>query len=319
MNRRRGFTLVELLVVIAIIGILVALLLPAVQAAREAARRTQCTNKLKQISLGVHNFVDRAKDKMPPAWSPDSGGGTLGTNYDGMTGKIAVAGGASGTFHFFLLPFIEQQPLYNLANGNANQSTVYATIVDAYICPSDTTNPSFMQRYGYASANYACNLMAFAPDLGTRNLGVTVSPFPASQATCRMSGLSDGTSNIVILAERYRRCIPSWGGETAPAWALHPAYVGHAWDTPAFGYAEMGHGHDPDFTTTQQVPAAIPFQTAPNPTAANWYVTQGGHPGVMNCGIGDGSTRAVSSMINYITWGNACRPQDGAVLGSDWN
>jgi prepilin-type N-terminal cleavage/methylation domain-containing protein/prepilin-type processing-associated H-X9-DG protein len=119
-RHRRAFTLVELLVVIAIIGILVALLLPAVQAAREAARRMQCLNNLKQIGLAMHNYHD-TKQTLPFA-----------CGYTAQT----------GTWVAFLHPFMEQQNLYNAFNFNlklvdsANAPAV-KTIVPTYICPSD--------------------------------------------------------------------------------------------------------------------------------------------------------------------------------------
>ena len=137
MDRRRGFTLVELLVVIAIIGILVALLLPAVQAAREAARRMQCTNNLKQLGLAVHNYHDTYKRL------PARAGGTQGpTNLDNQ-------GWLSGWI--VLLPFYEQTPMYDritagdLANGippwgpptgNAWAAWMYRPGVP--MCPSDS-------------------------------------------------------------------------------------------------------------------------------------------------------------------------------------
>ena len=92
-GRTRGFTLVELLVVIAIIGILVALLLPAIQAAREAARRTQCTNNLKQINLGLNNYHDTFRIFPPGAW-----------NYANRGNGLA--------WTVFILPFLEQQTVY---------------------------------------------------------------------------------------------------------------------------------------------------------------------------------------------------------------
>src|SRR5207302_8420088 len=143
---------------------------------------------------------------IPPAWSPDSGGGTFGTT-------AAVAGaGISGTIHFFLLPYIEQGPLYNKFNPPvANQPTVYTTIVKTVICPSDTTYPGNIGRYGYASTNYAANLKVFNPK-GKLTIA---------------NSMPDGTANTVIWTERFKQCTPSWGGQTDPQWAMHPAYVGH--------------------------------------------------------------------------------------------
>ncbi len=120
----RGFTLIELLVVIAIIGVLIALLLPAVQAAREAARRSQCTNNMKQLGLAVQNYND--VNGMIPPTSNNSG------NDFSMKGRI--------------LPFMEQMPLYNALNhsysyGAAQNFTVRCTIINAYLCPSDANVP----------------------------------------------------------------------------------------------------------------------------------------------------------------------------------
>ncbi len=103
---QKAFTLVELLVVIAIIGILVGLLLPAVQAAREAARRMQCSNNLKQIGLAIHNY-ELANKRIPPGavWN----GGTVDVTFGRFVGPI----NERGSCHAFMLPFLEQQALYN--------------------------------------------------------------------------------------------------------------------------------------------------------------------------------------------------------------
>src|ERR1700676_3675916 len=97
--RSLAFTLIELLVVIAIIGILIALLLPAVQKIREAAARMQCSNNLHQLGLATHNYHD-TYSHVPAAWTPDSGAGTLGSNFG--------AGQPYQTIYFGLLPYIEQ-------------------------------------------------------------------------------------------------------------------------------------------------------------------------------------------------------------------
>src|SRR6478672_652452 len=113
---RRAFTLVELLVVIAIIGVLVALLLPAVQSARAAARRMQCSNHVKQLSLACHNF-EGTNGVLPP-WAS----GVL-TEY--------------GSSHYLLLPFIEQTGIYQQANGIS--FNVRTTPVKVFACPEDPT------------------------------------------------------------------------------------------------------------------------------------------------------------------------------------
>ena len=140
---RRGFTLIELLVVIAIIAVLIALLLPAVQSAREAARRAQCLNNLKQIALAMHNY-HQAIGSFPMGngvnWVPT--GATSGYITDwGTWGCLAM-----------MLPFLEQQPIYNAANftwdpwwssynsqwdGTAVNSTVFRTNLSSFMCPSD--------------------------------------------------------------------------------------------------------------------------------------------------------------------------------------
>jgi prepilin-type N-terminal cleavage/methylation domain-containing protein len=141
--QRRAFTLVELLVVIAIIGILIALLLPAVQAAREAARRTQCANNLKQLGLGMHNYADKYKEQLP--WN-----GFRGPGGDPQTGWTAY------TYSWIVatLPYVEQQPLYDAFNFNdpggnggdigpggagtlPNNLELRKTVLDFCICPSN--------------------------------------------------------------------------------------------------------------------------------------------------------------------------------------
>jgi len=129
MHMRRGFTLIELLVVIAIIAVLIALLLPAVQSAREAARRAQCVNNLKQLGLATHNYHDTI-GTFPPGAINNSGWN--GTWHDALT---------------FILPGMEQSPLYNSVNfssWNINNPetvcpnrTVWKSVINSYLCPSD--------------------------------------------------------------------------------------------------------------------------------------------------------------------------------------
>lgn len=289
---RRGFTLAELLVVIAIIAILIALLVPAVQKVRETAARVHCLNNVKQIALAVHNHNDSSR-KLPPAWAPDLGSGTFDTGADPFPKT-------SGTAHFYLLPYIEQNTLYTASGGNA--SNVSAIQVPLYVCPADPTSQNNMQRRGYASTNYAMNLMVFSP----RTLGDLVRV------------MRDGASNTVIVAERYQICKPSRGGQTAPAWAMHPSYVGRSldgpWDCPVFGWREAGGVFHPNIDGR----VGFPFQVAPLPADCNWHITQGGHSGGMVAGLGDGSVRTLGQGLSLDTWKRACNPRDGQPLSGDW-
>ena len=148
---RKGFTLIELLVVIAIIAVLIALLLPAVQAAREAARRMQCTNNLKQLGLAVHNY--HQIQNVLPAENMFLGP-NVGNNGWGWNASWAI----------FMLPNIEQNPLYNAYNfslqanadatvpgGTANTSVTY-TAINVFSCPSD--NQKVRPLVPYAPTNY---------------------------------------------------------------------------------------------------------------------------------------------------------------------
>ncbi|WP_425614470.1 DUF1559 domain-containing protein [Anatilimnocola sp. NA78] len=197
-HRRAGFTLVELLVVIAIIGVLVALLLPAVQAAREAARRTQCKNHFKQLGLALHNYHDVHKI-LPPAlqfWNGD----------DARTSDNFRA-----NWIIMTLPFMEQQPLYESFNFNVPISdplnrNARGTKVQALLCPSDgftrtkfkgltTTEGDNWQRGNYAANGHAFFIQdnGFNDDRRRGVMGVNVS--------LKFSEITDGLSNAMMAGE----------------------------------------------------------------------------------------------------------------------
>ena len=298
--RKPGFTLIELLVVIAIIAILIGLLLPAVQKVREAAYRMKCSNNLKQIGLAVHNY-ELTYGRVPAAFTPDT---IFGTNFGVVNGQVPVY----GTIHFELLPFVEQDNLYQKARVgtqyNASTTGVPDTILQVFLCSSDASLNRNIQRYGYASTSYSANMMIF----DVRGPGTIQQSMP------------NGTSNMVMFAERLKECAPTLpplgGGYTGPAWAMHPAFVGHGWDSPVYGWRNMGVGFDPSFGPEST--AGYAFQVAPNPAACDWRVMQGAHTGVMNALLGDGSVRGVRGSMTDATWRIANHPKDRQPLGSDW-
>ena len=209
-----GFTLVELLVVIAIIGILVALLLPAIQAAREAARRSQCGNNVKQIAMSVQNFHDRSR-LLPPAYR------TKGAPTN-----------EAGTMFYYLLPFVEQGTLFEMSkdpstlnsmpNGsvytwvslaNNQVESVSSFWFPIFLCPTDATAPDIglwargsppagTTEVGmWAFTNYGVNFQVFGnPDAGN-NAGAN---FDGNNP--KLASIIDGTSNTMCIAEKLRRC-----------------------------------------------------------------------------------------------------------------
>jgi len=206
----RGFTLIELLVVIAIIAVLIALLLPAVQSAREAARRAQCVNNLKQLGLAVHNYVTR-QDVLPAHTLDNS------QTWGWFTPWTAL-----------ILPDIEQSPLYNALNFNlpmlelgfispfyGANTTVGLTSISTMFCPSESLqkSPNFA-AVEYAMMNYAGNFGgpamikscngAIVPVQGNLIfglMGLLGSQVPTGAGPVRIASINDGTSNTALFSE----------------------------------------------------------------------------------------------------------------------
>lgn len=194
---RRAFTLIELLVVIAIIAILIALLLPAVQQAREAARRSQCRNNLKQIGLAIHNYVD-THQTMPP-----------GVIKNFLTD---TQGGSGVGWSSYILPFLDQAPLYQKLSAETQNFAIgfdYATpgaggtVLSVYSCPSDALapiNPNLSSQK-MAKSNYiASGGKTFVSDAIYTPSSFN-GPF-AVNWTCRFAEISDGLSNTILAGER---------------------------------------------------------------------------------------------------------------------
>ena len=202
--RKSGFTLIELLVVIAIIAILIALLLPAVQQAREAARRTECKNKLKQLGLALHNYHD-THGTFP--------GNEVGCVVDVPPSAVNCWEGWSGLA--MILPYIDQAPLYNLANFDhywdetvapgQNNRSVTRTFIPAFVCPSD---PNGGGKIDDASGPASYCLSAGPASTWHLPKQHMVGMF-SRESSVRGRDVKDGTSNTIMASEVQ---IGDWGG-----------------------------------------------------------------------------------------------------------
>ncbi|MGH7173231.1 MAG: DUF1559 domain-containing protein, partial [Gemmataceae bacterium] len=220
---RPGFTLIELLVVIAIIAILIGLLLPAVQKVRAAAARSECSNNMKQIGLGVHNMND-TYGTLAPLDAPSA------------TAVIPAAvknyAGKNYTFQGFLLPFIEQQNIYNLMTPAGYAGGQYMRVIKTFLCPSDpSTNNGFCQTTngganGWAACNYVANAYVFAN-------------VPAGQGWTGAARIpatfQDGTSNTIIFTEAYGSCSSSGNLSSGSAYGTLWADSNSVW-RPGFNF-----------------------------------------------------------------------------------
>ena len=222
--RRRGFTLIELLVVIAIIAVLVALLLPAVQQAREAARRTQCKNNLKQFGLALHNYHDQF-NTFPPGY----------ISVDPATGQMSPLSGGSGAgWGLLLLPQMEQAALYNKFDLNvpiaaAVNAPLIKTSLPTFTCPTDTAPDRTWKLHPEGSPGTVLAELATANYIaafGTVSLDDCENPIGTAPVTARgqcvgngavyhnsntrMRDFIDGTSSTCLVGERKTRPELGW-------------------------------------------------------------------------------------------------------------
>ena len=313
-RRRRGFTLIELLVVIAIIAILIALLLPAVQQAREAARRTQCKNNLKQMGLALHNYHD-AQGCFPPV---------------GCYPRAAVGQWKTFSAQARLLPYLEQANLENLIDWSRPynvQGNVTEVRVPTYLCPDEINDRAFPDDDIFVyPLNYGVNLGTWF--VFDRNTGRHGDGAFASNSRMRIRDILDGTSSTLAAAEikaaqTYLRNSgqPANLGVAAPTAPSQVAAYGGDFKFQS-GHTEWAEGeaHHTGFTTTFPPNTMVPYNNGGTTVdidfsscRESWAGCQGPtyavvtarsyHTGgIVNVLLMDGSARSVSENISANVW-----------------
>ena len=332
-SRHRGFTLIELLVVIAIIAVLIALLLPAVQQAREAARRTQCKNHLKQLGLALHNYASDT-GVLPP-----SAAVSLSVSATGNNGSWSI--------HGRLLPFLDQANVYNgvdLSIAWDNQLSISGKKVPIFSCPSDPKSDTVRDPGGGKAklypTTYGFNFGTWFVFDPTNGRGGDGAFYPNSNIT--LGAFLDGTSNTMLASEvkawtPYHRNVPPGSTAVPGSASVVSGYMtasgGDAKDT---GHTEWPDGriHHAGFTTAlnpnTRVSCVISGKTYPECDYNSWQEGKNGsagsptyaaitarsfHTGVVQAAMMDGSVKSISENIDIIVWRALGTRAGGEVVG----
>jgi len=351
--QRKAFTLIELLVVIAIIAVLIALLLPAVQQAREAARRTQCKNNLKQLGLALHNYLD-ANLVFPMSTLQFAGLELGGLSDDYQWGFLPR-----------LAPYMDQANIYNSLNlngplydsNNSNQirpenQKAASTLVPAFLCPSDASQ-SFDSNYGVASlapTNYAiCIGTGLAPANDTAGSQFNADGIVYACSATNSAHITDGLSNTAIVSECLLGTTPSSNGAGAvfgapgvvPTGGVQRNYAyladflgsagpvsdancasATAWnfeDPKGFlwlsGEPRVGSYNHYYGPNSPKYDCISEFGTT-NYNTYGWHAARSQHIGGVNLTLADGSGRFVSNNIDMTVWRALATRAGGEVLGN---
>ena len=333
MKKRAGFTLIELLVVIAIIAILIALLLPAVQQAREAARRTQCKNNLKQLGLAFHNYHD-VHNQFPPAYTMLNGPCMSGTDF-GSGIKSGVDDFNYHTYTEFLLPYIDQGPLYNRINFSAPQispiagspctgvsytydnKSLMATVIPAFTCPSTprSANPITINFADFGTpVTWQSGAMDYGPIGGFYSTfsglvqarkpqsvrgGIINDDFPKTG----LRDITDGASNTFMLCEQAGRNDEYRKGKL---FATNATQGGGWADISNAEYWIKGSSVD---GAVDGGPCVI------NCTNRSGMGTYSFHVGGIHLLMADGAVRFLSENVEITTFADLLTPRGGTING----
>lgn len=317
MKKSRGFTLIELLVVIAIIGILIAMVLPAVQQAREAARRTQCRNSLKQIGLALHNYHDTA-NVFPPGWVYDA------------NRPLANAPTNCWGWSAFILPHMDQATLYNQlnlssgfsggldaagANSSSGMSGLESTILPGLRCASDVgpgqvfsgnSSSGSVMTYGGRSNYPGVNgglLLDLPPIL---HQGGTF----GENSKRGLQDMTDGSSYSFVVGERAWVTVGSSDAGPSALWA------GTRSGTPGMETANGVALAIGQCVTPLNTPPANPTNSlGAGPSDASMHGFSSNHSRGAHFLLGDGSVRFVSENIDYQTYVRLAYLSDGHAIG----
>lgn len=324
---RVGFTLVELLVVIAIIGILIALLLPAVQAAREAARRSQCSNNLKQMGLALHNYHDVF----------------LAFPIGSRSGSITPRNVYGTNWRASILAFLEQKALFDKLDFEAGSfrspftstnTVLYKLLVPVYKCPSSPTDP-FVNEAGSSNTDNGSMMHEYVGLSGAY-------PDPAGRSNvCKQSSRGmvcnnglllpnevrlmrdalDGTSNTVIISEQSGQIAPAGQTAKVPIRSNYGGgWCGTAADSlPIYTVGTMPTGTNFYHTGLTVLRWTLNAETAVSSSSNTAYETNtvlnSFHPGIVQVLLADGSVRGLSETINMDTLRRLCAADDGQPVG----
>ncbi len=334
LRRRNGFTLIELLVVIAIIAILIGLLLPAVQKVREAAARMQCQNNLKQIGLAIHNFASTYNTLLP-----SGGEGTDFANFPQGPSQF-------DPFSFFtvILPYVEQQNVYNLMTvtqyyeATPNNIAAAQSVVKIFLCPSNALRPATgKDNEGFGYTDYGPTVYTDVdPVTGLRNRSTRVNGAlhwvgpngtPGQLGGSRLAEISDGTSTTIAIAEDSGRVEPQVSPYLDPMgmgnngrrafWRWAEPDTGYGVSGPPAGTLGIAVSNNNYPTNGGNGPSTCPWITTNNcgPNDEMFSFHDGGNVQVAFC---DGHVQTLRGGLSSIVCRFLVTPNGGEVLPADY-